>query len=121
MFPKNPRQYGGVHALLLNWEGDDLGTDEELTELHNLFRSQFNFTVAIWKIPSVQAEDKLELKISKVKAEHGGENRLLIVFYGGHGKFGRDGRSIWHAYVLGLSSFSSFLSFILRCWAASDI
>jgi hypothetical protein len=98
VFPQKPAQYIGVHALLLNWLEDDLGTHDELIDLQDVFQDQFNFTAEIWRIPSSQSEDKLEQKISQVKAEFGGENRLLIVYYGGHGKFDVNGRSIWHAW-----------------------
>jgi hypothetical protein len=84
----------------LNWEEDDLGTITELKDLETLLRDSFNFTTEIWRIPTTRAEDKLESKISLVKAEHGGENKLLIVYYGGHGRFDPNGRSIWHALVL---------------------
>jgi hypothetical protein len=39
--PKNPPQYTGVHALLLNWADDDLGTDVELVD----FQAQLKETL----------------------------------------------------------------------------
>jgi hypothetical protein len=99
IFPQNPPQYTGVHALLLNWADDDLGTDEELIGFHAQLKEQFDFTAEIWKIPSKEAEYELDRKIVDVRAAHGGENKLLIVYYGGHGKYDRNGRSIWQAWL----------------------
>ena len=99
IFPKNPPQYTGVHALLLNWADDDLGTDVELVDFQAQLKEQFNFTVEIWKIPSQRPELKLQAKIMDVLNVHGGENKLLIVYYGGHGKHDEHHRSIWTAYV----------------------
>ena len=86
----------------MNWVDDDLGTDVELLELEVLLRVQFNYSTEIWKIPSYQSEDKLERKIADVKAIYGGEDRLLIIYYGGHGRYNRDAQSIWQAYVRSL-------------------
>ena len=99
MLPQNLPQYTQVHALLLNWVEDDLGTDEELFELHAQLQEQFNFTAEIWKIPSKLPEYELQKKITDVMAAHGGKDKLLIVYYGGHGKYDQNGQSIWQAYV----------------------
>jgi hypothetical protein len=99
IFPQYPPQYTEVHALLLNWADDDLGTDEELLDFHAQLKEQFNFTAEIWKIPSKEAEYELERKLFHVRAVHGEENKLLIVYYGGHGKINQNGQSIWQAYV----------------------
>lgn len=96
VFPRNPIQYARVHALLLNWIDDDLGTETELNDLDAQLKKQFNFTTEIWKIPNQDAENELEKKLSLVKGEHGGEGSLLIVYYGGHGMWDQT-RSIWAA------------------------
>jgi hypothetical protein len=96
VFPRKPPQYTEVHALLLHWADDDLGKDE-LVEFHAQLKEQFNFTAEIWKTPSQCPDCALEKKIVDVKAAHEGENKLLIVYYGGHGKYDQDSRSIWTA------------------------
>lgn len=83
----------------MNWAEDDLGTDIELVDMDALFRDHFNYSSEIWKIPSQHSEDALERKLSEVKVQFGGENRLLIVYYGGHGRHDPSSRSIWQAYV----------------------
>ena len=97
IFPPNPIHYYKVHALLLNWAADDLGTGVELQDLGRQLRSQFNFTTEFWKIPSQDSENELEKKLSRIKGELEGEGNLLIVYYGGHGKWDPRNRSIWAA------------------------
>ena len=96
VFPQNPVRYNYIHALLLNWADDDLKTDPELNDLDEQLKSQFNLTTEMWKIPSNNAENELEGKLSQVKGEHGGDGKLLIVYYGGHGVWDQN-RSIWAA------------------------
>ena len=90
-------EYDGVHALLMNWADDDLGTDTELVDLDALFRETFHYSTEIWKIPSKQTEFAVGQKLAQITSQTAGENRLLIVYYGGHGCFDRDARSIWQA------------------------
>ena len=99
IFPQHPIEYEGVHALLINWFADDLGTDTEVSDMDALFRDHFNYSSETWKIPTRHSEDALERKLSEVKAQFGGENRLLIIYYGGHGRLDPMSRSIWQAYV----------------------
>lgn len=96
-FPPNKIQYHTVHALLLNWEFDDLGTEVELQALGEQLRRQFNFATEFWKIPTQESENELEKKMSQVKAGLEGEGNLLIVYYGGHGQWNPRNRSIWAA------------------------
>ena len=91
------RDYRAVHVLLLNWEADDIGTSTELEELRDLFKNRFAYSTEIWPIPSSQPENALEIKLGAVKQLYGKERCLIIVYYGGHGKMDRDGRSIWAA------------------------
>lgn len=83
----------------MNWADDDLGTDPELDELDALLRKTFNYSTEVWKIPSKQTEFTVGQKLAQIASQTAGENRLLIVYYGGHGRFDKSGRSIWQAYV----------------------
>jgi hypothetical protein len=96
-FPPKAKQYSQVHGLLLNWKDDDLGTQTELVDLDSLLRDQFNFTTELWEIPSKDSENALEKKLSEVKGELDAEGKLLIVYYGGHGVWNKQNRSIWAA------------------------
>lgn len=97
IFPVNPIRYHTVQVLLLNWALDDLGTEVELQALGNQFKSQFNFKTEFWKIPSHESENELEKKLSQIKGTLEGPGNLLIVYYGGHGKWDPRSRSIWTA------------------------
>lgn len=81
----------------MNWADDDLGTHTELVELDALFKEIFHYSTEIWKIPTKQTEFAVGQKLAQVTSQTAGENRLLIVYYGGHGCFDRDARSIWQA------------------------
>ena len=71
----------------------------EIVDFQAQLKEQFNFTAEIWKIPSQHPELKLQAKIMDVLNAHGGEDKLLIVYYGGHGKYDKHDRSIWTTYV----------------------
>lgn len=76
-------KYDQVEALLLQWEDDDLGVNTEIQKLDRLFRSHFNFTTYLRRIPSKDADDYLTSAI--VHFRKGKSFRdLLIVYYGGH-------------------------------------
>ena len=96
-FPQSIPEYHSVHALLLNWEADDIGTLTELEELRDLFENHFAYSTEIWPIPSSRPETALENKLGAVKQSYGKEGCLIIVYYGGHGEMKRDGRSVWAA------------------------
>lgn len=97
IFSQHPATYEGVHALLMNWVDDDLGTNTELSDMNALFQNDFQYSSEVWKIPAKWSEQALEQKLSDVKRDFGNEKRLLIVYYGGHGRFDSNGRSIWQA------------------------
>ena len=102
--------YDGVHALLMNWMDDDLGTVAELIELDALLKEEFHYSTEIWKIPTKQTEFEVGQKLAQLTSQMAGKNRLLIVYYGGHGCFDKNGRSIWQAYVYRLRSAAARLS-----------
>ena len=96
--------YNTVKVLLLKWEDDDLGVDEEVNKLSDLFSAPYpegyNFITDIWHIPSGLAEgtdpqDLLNERINQFK-RHATATDLLILFYGGHGK-GIPQNLIWYA------------------------
>lgn len=89
---QTPFQYTKVHVLLLSWLDDDVDTDQELQQLTEQWRTQFNFTTEIWWLPSEQPGYALDCKIGKVEANLRGEGSLLIVYYGGHA---------WHDWLYG--------------------
>jgi hypothetical protein len=56
--------YKKIHALLLLWEEDDLGMDESVLELEQLFIGDCNFTtMKLFQIPSQKPFTSLSFEI----------------------------------------------------------
>ena len=87
--------YSEVHALFLFWEDDPLGCKGEVTDLHKVFTSQYNYASEMWPIPSDDSHNQLQEKVTNFKATHNKPDALLIVYYGGHGHSTSTGGSIW--------------------------
>lgn len=94
---KNTSSYNQVHALLINWEADDLDTYKEINDLQQLFEQNYFFNVERWSIPSCGSSNELEIKIFQFRLSHADPSDLLIVYYGGHGHKNDANRSIWVA------------------------
>lgn len=94
---KNPSSYNQVHALLINWEDDDLDTNKEIDDLQQLFEQSYCFIVEKYSIPSCGSSNKLEMRIFQFRQSHDDPSNLLIVYYGGHGDKNDANRSIWMA------------------------
>lgn len=76
--------YQEVYVLLLNWEEDELGINDELSKLQGVLRNLYNFHTEEWKIPSERSHDSLAKKVTTFVKDYEGEDNLLIVYYGGH-------------------------------------
>ena len=96
-FPRQRRRYVGAHVLLLNWLEDDLGTESELIEVEAVFKEHFDYTTERWKIPSKNAQHELFQKIASLTGQVDGQDRLLVIYYGGHGDTNRNGYCTWFA------------------------
>ena len=84
LFPRSIPEHARIHVFLINWLEDDLGTIEELTKLEIFFKAWFDCSTEVWRIPSCKhVEWELEKSLSNVTREYGGEDDLLIVYYGG--------------------------------------
>lgn len=84
-FPRQRRRYVGAHVLLLNWVEDDLGTESELDKVEAVFKERFDYTTERFRIPSENAQQKLFQKIAALTRQEDGQDRLLVIYYGGHG------------------------------------
>lgn len=95
-FPnKGKPRYREAHVLLLSWEGDNLGTISEVTELRNVFSNIYNFQTEEWKIPSGKSHYSLTMKIGKFITDYEKADSLLIVYYGGHGAMNDNRQCVW--------------------------
>ncbi|KAK8001833.1 hypothetical protein PG991_014055 [Apiospora marii] len=79
------QRYSDVTAILLYWEADDLGLEDEIKDLNQLFGTSFGYTVLEYRIPSKNPDMSLSRYLMDTIQSHGQEDKLLIVYYGGHG------------------------------------
>lgn len=100
-FPRTQQQYASVHALMISWEDDDLGTEADVQRLQCLFETTYGVSTTHFKIPSSkEPEFDLDVVIASTKDLCGRkDDGLLVVYYGGHGEIDRSTQhSIWKAW-----------------------
>ncbi|ETS80329.1 hypothetical protein PFICI_07858 [Pestalotiopsis fici W106-1] len=88
-------KYASMHALLLSWEGDDLGVGTEVANLGDVLSNQYAFDVRQWEIPMKKSTIKLTKLIVDWTEEYEREDNLLLVYYGGHGRMDSSRQAIW--------------------------
>ena len=92
-------RYTGVQVLLLSWVDDNLGVKKEVNELEKVFRQIYNFGTEIWDIPSgTKSHHSLAGKLWRFIEDYDDKDRLLIVYYGGHGGMNDDRQCVWSRY-----------------------
>ena len=101
--------YHHVEVLLLCWDQEcvDMATQEEVDKLKIVFEEKFGYHATIAKLklrpggPLIQVQVNFE--VAQFVRNHDGQNNLLIVYYAGHGKPGRDyGKLELFGFVPGL-------------------
>lgn len=99
--PRRIQRYASVNVLLLTWKDDDIGVEGEVKQLGEIFKTTFNYSIWPFKIPSESPGTELGAFIIKAVRSFGGEDGLLIVYYGGHGGPAVQTKSpcTWAAYV----------------------
>ena len=91
----HPSKYNKVAVLLLCWEQscNDLKTTDEVNALKSVFEERFRYHTTV-EILDNNRTPKLQVRLNKKVAafvdKHDGPNTLLIVYYAGHGKPGKD-------------------------------
>jgi len=71
---------------LLSWLDDDLGVEDEILALKNVFQMRYQFPDVIdYRIPSQNSENSINQQICQFKRGAVGRDVLLIVYYAGHG------------------------------------
>ncbi|KAM7183554.1 hypothetical protein V8F20_012578 [Naviculisporaceae sp. PSN 640] len=81
--------YLRVAVLLIRWEEDDLGVDEEIKELQDLLTRFFRYAVDSWLIPKGTPKRvyiALMNKLHSFTEAHNTEDTLIWIYYGGHGR-----------------------------------
>lgn len=92
--------YDSVQVVLIHWaEADDEGIVGEVDKVRKLFDGDFGFSVDEFLIPSQRSGSSLQLMLSNLcYKDDGKQNRLLILYYAGHGDPGGDERrAVWAA------------------------
>ena len=97
-FPnKRQRRYKHVHALLLYWEGDDLGVESEINTLWKVLYFEYGFDAFVEKIPILKSHNALSFQLSAYMADRSrdSQDNLLIVYYGGHAHMDEQKRCVF--------------------------
>ncbi|MCJ1287161.1 hypothetical protein MMC26_006509 [Xylographa opegraphella] len=90
---KSSSTYRGVDVLLLCWKENskDMTTEKEVHELESVFVDNFGYHAQIQYLDA-HKEQKLQVQVNAIIAkfvhDHDGPNKLLIVYYAGHGRPG---------------------------------
>ncbi|MCJ1396466.1 hypothetical protein MMC18_009356 [Xylographa bjoerkii] len=88
---KDDSEYQVLWILLLRWEknSNDLTTLEEVDKLKSVFEDSFRYSVQIQHLDK-NIEQRLQVQVNAIVAkfvgDHDGPNKLLIVYYAGHGR-----------------------------------
>ena len=110
------RSYGAVKAVFLNWDKCDLDPDirDETEKLQTLLRDQYHFDAGkaanIYRIPSDYPEVELKSHIASIikdfsKVDADSKDKLMIVYYNGHGGYEEKSREF---YITGFIQCNSF-------------
>ncbi|KAF1846336.1 uncharacterized protein K460DRAFT_356027 [Cucurbitaria berberidis CBS 394.84] len=94
---RHESRYSDVKVLILSWEDDDLGVYREIEDLKRTFCDLFHYEVTEWWIPQHKPERKLNLEVGKFLERYDSKDRLLIVYYAGHGFLNEQRVPMWAA------------------------
>ena len=80
-------KYRNVQVLLVQWEDEDLGVDDEVAKLNAVFSSThpkgYNYHTQRYSIPNEEPEDRLTVRLLDFR-RGATEEDLLILYYAGH-------------------------------------
>jgi hypothetical protein len=83
-----------VSVLLIRWE-EDLGVENELAALAQVFQERYNYPVNAWAIPSgPNSNAKISSQVAQ-QIEYARPGHLLIVYYVGYSFVGSDNNLYW--------------------------
>lgn len=92
-----PSRYTAVNVLFTRWGSDNLGVISEITKFDELLKTEFNFTTDHCVLPDHDPEQFLNNKLYDFRKGKAGSDRLLILYYAGHGG-GDISECIWAAH-----------------------
>jgi hypothetical protein len=83
--PRRSQRYTVVNVLLITWEGGEKICAEEAAALSLVFEEKFNYRVWPYRIPLQDSQRLLGAYVGNFVGQFGGQDKLLLVYYGGHG------------------------------------
>jgi len=83
--PRRTHRYTAVNVLVLSWKDGDDAIAVQVEEVKRLFVDLFNYFVRPYEIPSQDSQRLLNLHVAQFIQCFGGQDNLIIVYYGGHG------------------------------------
>ena len=90
----SPQPYETVHALILTWQNGPESYEKQAKKLATELK-EWNFEVQQYQIEdSDSAHRRLNTRLDK-HLDNAGPRRLLIIYYGGHGKMDKDKSLVW--------------------------
>ncbi|PVH75191.1 hypothetical protein DL98DRAFT_602178 [Cadophora sp. DSE1049] len=95
---RNYPRYKEVRVLLMRWEEDNLGVEEELLRLKTVFSRLYRYDVECFEIPSQSPARVTVSKVASLIAECGVDS-LIVIYYGGHAALSqqRNCPAVWAA------------------------
>ena len=83
--PLSPSKYDSVDVLLVTWDADDLGVENEVGKLERVFETQYNFRTSRCILPNEEPGEYLTRGLLEFRrGKEGNPNQLLILYYAGH-------------------------------------
>lgn len=83
--PRRLQRYSAVNVLLLSWVEGDAHFSKERDHLSRMFQRRFNYAVRPFAITSVDSQRLLNLHVAQFIEHFGRPEKLIVVYYGGHG------------------------------------
>jgi hypothetical protein len=84
--PRRSQRYSTVNVLVVSWKDDDIGVADEVADVVDLFRHEFDFFVWPYHIPSEETQSKFQVHVAQFIDQFGmDEDALIILYYSGHG------------------------------------
>ncbi|PMD58398.1 uncharacterized protein K444DRAFT_725621 [Hyaloscypha bicolor E] len=86
-WPNRHHRYTRAKVLLVQWQSDDLGVDQELKSLEKVFTQLYHYEVSKFLIPDELPFRSLGKAVLRFIGDDSHET-LLIFYYSGHGSLG---------------------------------
>lgn len=82
--PQRQNGYVAANVLVITWQDDSIGCADEVDALNRVFHDSLGYGVWPYKIPSLHSQSELNYSVATFIKSFSGEDKLLIVYYGGH-------------------------------------